>query len=55
LHAALHGETLAALAATARKNRLTVFGAHADEKTVRALATAVVRLKRTLTHCALTL
>ena len=41
--------------ATARKNRLTVFGAHADQRSVRALATAVVRLKRTLAHFAITL
>ena len=44
----LDREALAALAATARKHRLSVLGPHADEEAVRALAAAVVRLKSTL-------
>ena len=44
----LNGEALATLAATPRENRLPVFGPHADEETVRALATAVVWLIRAL-------
>jgi hypothetical protein len=48
------GKALAALAATAREHRLAIFGTHTDEKAVRALAAAVVRLKSTL-HDYLTL
>src|SRR5438067_10366179 len=41
----LNGETLAALATTAREHGLTILRPHADEEAVRALAAAVVRLK----------
>jgi len=44
----LNGEPLAAFTTAAREHGLTVFGTHADEKTVRALAATVVRLKSTL-------
>ena len=46
--APLDGQALAALAAAARENCLAVLGPHPDQEAVRALATAVVRLKSTL-------
>lgn len=46
----LDGETLAAFAAATRENGLAILGPHTDEKSVRPLATAVVRLKSTLCH-----
>ena len=44
----LHGEALATLPAATREHRLPVFGPHPDEEAVRALAAAIVRLKRAL-------
>src|SRR5207244_1209075 len=46
--AALDGQTLAALPATAREHGLAILGPHADEEAVRTLATAIVGLKSTL-------
>jgi len=50
----LYREALAAFAAPAREDRLTVLGSHADKKAVRPLAAAVVRLESAL-HGSLTL
>ena len=46
--ACLNSEALAALAPTTRENCLSVLRPHTDEEAVRALPTAVVRLKSTL-------